>query len=237
MHKRFLVALLAVVIAGVMMPAAASAQAPAYITQWGGPDGMLHRLAGVAVDASGNVYVAEELNFLIRKFTGSGVQLTQWGTYRSFGSLAGVAVDGNGNVYVADESNHRIQEFTSSGTYLTQWGSCGSGNGQFEYPRDVAVDASGNVYVADVGNNRIQVFTSDGTYLTQWGTEGREDRRPGVGMGKGDGQFNGPLGVAVDRSGDVYVADAGNKRIQVFGSLPGPGVVPPARRSGVPRRR
>jgi DNA-binding beta-propeller fold protein YncE len=64
--------------------------------------------------------------------------------------------------------------------------------------------------VADYGN-RIQKFTSDGVYLTQWGTQGT-----------GDGQFNNPAGVAVDASGNVYVADTDNNRIQVFGSLPVP---------------
>ena len=64
--------------------------------------------------------------------------------------------------------------------------------------------------MADYGN-RIQKFTSDGVYLTQWGTQGT-----------GDGQFNNPAGVAVDASGNVYVADTDNNRIQVFGSLPVP---------------
>src|SRR5206468_4248584 len=118
--------------------------------------------------------------------------------------------------YVADQHNHRIQKFTSTGTYLTQWGSYGSGDGQFNGPVGVATDAAGNIYVADGfdyiathGNHRIQKFTNTGTYLTQWGS-----------YGSGDGQFNGPVGVATDVAGNVYVTDFSNHRIQKFGPAP-----------------
>ena len=67
------------------------------------------------------------------------------------------------------------------------------------------MDASGNVYVADFGNNRVQVFIPEGRFLRKWGSEGR-----------GDGQFGGPIGIAVDGSGNVYVADRDNHRVQVF---------------------
>jgi tripartite motif-containing protein 71 len=218
MHKRFLVALLATILAGVLIPASASAQTPAYITQWGtygNMDGQFWSPYGVAVDASGNVYVADTGNFRIQKFMSNGAYLTKWGSYGNgngqFRGASGVAVDGrgsvyvNGNVYVADCYNHRIQVFTNSGTYLTQWGTFGTGNGQFNFPYGVAVDAGGYVYVADTDNHRIQVFTRSGVYLTQWGTSGT-----------GDGQFNYPWGVAVDASGNVYVADYYNHRIQKF---------------------
>jgi hypothetical protein len=165
----------------------------------------------------------------------------QWGTAGTgngqFNFPAGVAVDSTGNVYVADMANNRIQKFDSNGTYLTQFGSTffsatcyfstgvpfcgsGSGNGQFDLPNGVAVDSSGNAYIADMGNNLIEKFNSGDTYLTQWG-----------GSGSGNGQFNrqpwnpycGALfnyawGVAVDSTGNVYVADFGNSRIQKFDS-------------------
>ena len=87
----------------------------------------------MAVDGSGNVYVVDNGNHRIQKFTSSGTYLTQWGSYGSgdgqFNYPYGVAVDASGNVYVADLYNHRIQVFTSSGTYLTQWGTQGSGPG------------------------------------------------------------------------------------------------------------
>jgi streptogramin lyase len=168
---------------------------------------------GVAVDASGNVYVADTYNQRIQKFTSSGAYLTQWGMRGGrdgqFYYPISVAVDGGGNAYVVDQGNNRIQKFTNDGTYLTQWGTRGSRPGQFIYSPDIAVDGSGRVFVAEEGNDRIQAFTSSGTYLMQWGT-----------YGTGDGQFHDPYGVAVDGSGHVYVADEQNNRIQVFAPLP-----------------
>ncbi|PYN82856.1 MAG: hypothetical protein DMD97_00165, partial [Candidatus Rokuibacteriota bacterium] len=104
----------------------------------------------------------------------------------------------------------RVQKFDASGTFLAAWGSSGSGNGQFGYPLGVATDASGNVYVADPYNFRIEKFDASGTFLTAWGSQG-----------SGDGQFALPLsgfpwGVATDASGNVYVADKYNHRIQKF---------------------
>jgi sugar lactone lactonase YvrE len=169
----------------------------------------------VAVDAVGNVYVADSYNDRIQKFDSDGTYLTQWGSPGSgdgeFVELGGVAVDAVGYVYVTDVHNHRIQKFDSDGTYKTQWGSWGSGDGEFKNPDGVAVDVSGNVYVVE--NHRIQKFDSDGTYLTQWGS-----------WGSGDGEFKYPDGVAVDSSGSVYVADSNNHRIQKFsygGSIAG----------------
>ncbi len=177
----------------------------------------------VAVDASGNVYVADTNNDRIQKFNSSGVPVTMWGQYGDYSSTPasgagyfhfpqGVAVDASGNVYVADTNNDRIQKFNSNGVPVTMWGQFGnyqsnpaSGAGYFYYPYELAVDASGNVYVADAGNYRIQKFNSSGTFVTMWGV-----------FGATSGKFNVPNGVAVDASGYIYVADTNNYRIQVF---------------------
>ena len=116
-----------------------------------------------------------------------------------------MAVAPDGTVYVADRGNHRIQRFSATGTFLGQWGSCGSGDGQFNWPAGVAVAPDGTVYVADTYNHRIQRFSATGTFLGKWGSEG-----------SGDGQFYYPDGVAVAPDGTVYVADTYNYRIQRF---------------------
>jgi len=169
---------------------------------------------GVAVDSSGNVYVADIGNDHIQKLDSDGAFLATLGSHGTgdgeFNNPFGVAVDSSGNVYVADTGSDRIQKFESDGTFVATWGSSGSGNGQFNIPAGLAVDSSGNVYVADSNNNRIQKFESDGTFVTTWGSSG-----------SGNGQFDFPVGVAVDSSGNVYVADSNNNRIQKFTPVTG----------------
>jgi glucose/arabinose dehydrogenase len=114
---------------------------------------------------------------------------------------------------VADTGNNRIQVFSSKGTFITKWGGqYSSADGQMRAPAGIALDQEGNVYVADTGNNRIQVFSSNGTFITKWGGGGEYHS-------SADGQMRAPAGIASDSSsGNVYVADTGNNRIQVFSS-------------------
>jgi len=120
------------------------------------------------VASDGSVYVTEESEHRIKKFTSAGVFVTKWGTRRAgiaqgsgdgqFDSPDGVAVAPDGSVYVADRYDNRIQKFTSEGVFVTKWGTYGTGHGQFSWPNDVAVAPDGSVYVADTGNHRIQRF-------------------------------------------------------------------------------
>jgi len=94
---------------------------------WGsaGSDaGQFDEPSGLAVDSGGNVYVADENNHRIQKFTSAGVFITQWGVYGSgdgqFDEPSGVAVDSDGNVYVADEGNDRVQKFTPAGVFVVK---------------------------------------------------------------------------------------------------------------------
>ena len=195
------------------LAAIARAEAPPiFVTKWGtlgSGDGQFNNPRHMALDAAGNVYVAEISNHRVQKFSSTGAFLTKWGTNGTgdgqFQGAFAIAVASNGEVYVGESIGDRIQRFTSAGAFLGKWGSSGTGDGQFDLVGGIAVDASGNVYVCDYNNHRIQKFTSTGVFLTKWGS-----------AGTGPGQFAFPAGIAVDASGVVYVADSNNERVQMF---------------------
>ncbi len=184
---------------------------------------------GVAVDGSGNVYVADFGNNLIRKIAPGAVVTTLAGsmaygssngvgTAASFNGPQGVAVDASGNVYVADRYNNMIRVITSGGLVSTLAGtsSPGSANGtgtgaSFYWPQGVAVDGAGNVYVGDSLNNLIRKITPGGMVSTLAGQAGVTGATNATGTAA---TFNYPIGVAVDDSGTVYVADCGNNMIR-----------------------
>jgi hypothetical protein len=186
---------------------------------------------GVAIDGSGNLYVADTDNDTIRKVTPAGVVTTfagnagnsgsadGAGSAAQFNSPYGVAVDGSGNVYVSDTGNNTIRMITPAGVVTMLAGAAtvaGSADdtgaaARFSSPNGVAVDGSGNVYVADTYNNTIRKITAGGVVTTLAGTAGSYGSADGT---AGAARFTNPLGVAVDGSGNVYVADTGNNTIR-----------------------
>jgi len=187
--------------------------------------------SGVAVDGAGNVYVADSDNNTIRKVTAAEVVTTLAGSVGLSGSAdgtgaaarfsypTGVAVDGAGNVYVADYYNDTIRKVTPAGVVTTLAGTAGQygsadGTGataRFSYPTGVAVDGAGNVYVADSDNNTIRKVTPAGVVTTLAGSSGQQGSADGTGAAA---SFYNPRGVAVDGSGNVYVADSDNNTIR-----------------------
>jgi sugar lactone lactonase YvrE len=189
--------------------------------------------SGVALDAAGNVYVADYYNYAIRKIAPDGTVTAfagcvgESGNADGMGNAArfdrplGLAADAGGNLYVADSGNHVIRKVTPDGVVSTFAGrACEQGStdavgreARFRTPTDVAVDASGNVYVADAYNHAVRKITPAGAVTT---LAGKVELKGGVtvgGFADGKGtaaRFRTPRGVAVDSAGNVYVADTEN---------------------------
>jgi streptogramin lyase len=164
---------------------------------------------GIAVDANGNVLVADTNNGRIEKFSQTGTFLSSMGIKGiGYGQLAapnGIAIDRIGNIYAADASKHVVEKLSSDGTVMDEWKGPPPG---FYGPRRIAIGPEGSIYVVDQGRTRIAKLSPDGNVITTWGS-----------AGSGDGQFNDHTSVAVDpRTNKVYVADPRNHRIQVFDS-------------------
>lgn len=197
---------------------------------------------GVAVDASGNLFIADLYNDRIRKVDVNGVVTTFagrfGGTFSGDGGpateagmfdVAGVAVDSKGNVYIADMDNNRIRKVDATGKISTV-----AGNGAYGFagdnvpatqtalssPAAVAVDAAGNLYIGDLFNHRVRKVNTQGTITTFAGT--------GVAGDNGDGglatqaQLDIPEGLAFDQAGNLYIADSANdvvRKVDVSGKI------------------
>jgi serine/threonine protein kinase, bacterial len=190
--------------------------------------------AGVAVDSSGNVYVAEYQNNDIRKITPEGVvtlfagsstaaqgNANGTGSAASFWNPTGVAVDSAGNVYVADESNNEIRKITPAGAVSLFAGSAtgvaGNANGtgqaaSFSAPNGIAIDSSGNLWVTDSANNTIREITTPGAVVSTPYGSGTAGRTNANGT---SAEFNTPTAIGVDPvSGNLFVADMANNEIR-----------------------
>ncbi|NIS59166.1 MAG: hypothetical protein GTO13_00175 [Proteobacteria bacterium] len=160
-----------------------------FVTSWG--EGIFTpRTHGVAVGPEDSVYVVDDGDHTVRKFTPEGEQLMVIGTpgvpsdtgydkEKGLTSIArggppfnrptNVALASNGELYVCDGyGNARVHRFTPDGKLIQSWGEPGTGPGQFNLPHGIAIDAEGRVLVADRENDRIQFFSPDGEYLDQW---------------------------------------------------------------------
>ncbi|EDY19525.1 Peptidase S53 propeptide [Chthoniobacter flavus Ellin428] len=206
--------------------------------------------SGVAVDSSGNIYVADFNNDTIRKITPGGTVTTPYGqpgvigatngtgTNATFNTPNGVAIDSANNIYVADSGNSAIRKITPGrvvSTLAGQPGLSGSADGTtkalFNNPQGVAVDSAGNVYVADTTNETIRKITPAGVVSTLAGTAGTVGYADGAGAAA---IFNGPSSVAVDSAGNVYVADLYNFVVRKI--TPGGVVTTPYGQAGMPGR-
>ena len=174
--------------------------------------------SGVAVDAAGNIFVADYGNNLIRKIAPGGIVTTfagsgnagyidGTGTLASFTQPTGIAIDASGNLFIADAGDNLIREISPAAAVTTIAGSDSTGSvnaagtaSSFFDPMGVAVDAHDNIYVADAGNNMIRLISQGGNVTTFAGTLN-------TGTSTVLSPFNNPTGVAVDAGGNVFVAN------------------------------
>jgi sugar lactone lactonase YvrE len=192
----------------------------------------------VAADSVGNLFIADTDSQRVRKVTTTGMITTAAGngtvgfsgdggpaSLAQLNYPAGVTADTNGNVFIADTRNNRIRKVTPRGMITTIAGNGKPGFGgdggsasaaQLNAPSAVAVDQAGNIFLSDTSNQRIRKIDSSGVIMTIAGTGDRG--------GGGDGgpatsaQITNPAGIAVDRAGNVFIADAGNNRIRIVTS-------------------
>jgi poly(3-hydroxybutyrate) depolymerase/sugar lactone lactonase YvrE len=197
---------------------------------------------GIVLDGSGNLYIADTFDHLVRKVTPDGLITTVAGTeaddYSKIrfsgdggpGSKArlafptGVAVDSLGSLFIADSENHRVRRVGPDGIIQTVAGtgvagSAGDGGAaaqaQLNTPWGLALDSQGNLFISDSGNHRVRKLTPDGTITTVAGTGSRGFN--GDGGAAIEAQLNQPLGVAVDSQGTLFVVDSLNHRVRRVG--------------------
>lgn len=199
---------------------------------------LLNTPGGMAIDYAGNLYIADTYHHRVRKVGLDGVITTIAGTgFAGFSGDGGdgeaaqlnlpydLALDASGNLYIADYGNHRIRKLSSNGVINTLTGTgvggfAGDGgqavSAQINAPTALALDASGNLFIADTDNHRIRKIAVDGSISTVAGS--------GTAGFSGDGgaatvaQLSSPAGVAVDAAGVVYIADTGNRRLRKLSS-------------------
>ena len=181
-----------------------------FLFAWG--EGLFVRPHGISIGPDDSVYLTDDMDHTVRKFTPEGKLLWTLGTSGSPSDTGATSVDFRtiqragppfhyptnlalgpaGELYISDGyGNARIHKFSPEGQLLQSWGEPGTGQGQFRIPHGIAVDAYGTVYVADRENSRLQLFSTEGEFLTEWKDIAR------------------PCDVVVDSAGRVYVAELG----------------------------
>lgn len=183
-------------------------------TKWGGitlsgENGKFYYPKAISI-ANDVVYVGDDGGSM-QKFTATGTYVSSF-EIGSATSLMDVDLDASGNLFIAQDlwasstQSLLIAKINADFTLQTVFGGAGEADGQFSREMHLAVDATrALVYVSDAGHSKVHLFTLSGTYVNAWGTSGT-----------GPMQFDGPAGIAVDPSGDVYVADEGNDRLSKF---------------------
>ena len=171
---------------------------------------LTHQPWGITINSKGHYIITEYSGDQVTVFNSGFRKIYSFGSRGSSnGQLncpRGVAVNGDDNIYVCDQINNRIQKFTANGQFMSSVGTEGSGVLQFDTPGGIGYNkTNGKLYVCDQNNHRIQVLNTDLSIHRSLGK-----------YGEGDGEFDVPVGVCFDTAGNVYIAEYGNNRVQVF---------------------
>ena len=167
-------------------------------------DVLLDRPEGIGIGRNGEVYVVDTGNHRWIEFNVAGVPVVARGSFGSgseqFWNPTDLDVDAHGNVYIVDTGNHLIKKYDFSGNPIDMWGGEGNALGQLLEPKCITLDEWNYLYVTDSGNRRIQVFAPDGRSITEFSAPALQE----------------PVGIAVSKTGRVFVSDAEANDIKVF---------------------
>ena len=167
-------------------------------------DLLLDRPEGIGIGRNGEVYVVDTGNHRWIEFNVAGVPVVARGSFGSgseqLWNPTDLAVDAHGNVYIVDAGNHLIKKYDFSGNPVAMWGGEGGALGKLREPKCIALDEWNYLYVTDSGNRRIQVFAPDGRSITEFSTAALLE----------------PAGIAVSKTGRIFVSDAEANDIKVF---------------------
>lgn len=187
----------------------------------------------IAIDAAGNLVIADSGNHTVRKIASDSTVTTVAGVASGrifgsadgigmnaqFGTPQGIAADATGNLYVADTGSHTIRRITPAGAVTTLAGKAGisgtadgtSAEARFNLPTDVTVDAEGNIYVADSGNLTVRKITQAGVVSTLAGSPGQRGIQDGTGAAA---RFSRPQGLTIDAAGNLFLTDSSDTSIR-----------------------
>jgi peptidylamidoglycolate lyase len=168
-------------------------------------------MSGVDIDSKGNIYTLQRTPSKVMVFDSKGKFLRSWGE-GTFTKAHALRVDRQGNVWITDRELHQVLKFTRDGKLLMALGTKGiAGDNESKTamngPADVVFAPNGDIFVADgeSSNARIVKYRKDGTFLKMWGTKGSEP-----------GQLLTPHSIVMDSKGRLYVANRGNKRVEIY---------------------